>query len=110
MRKAYIPPALFLDSVSDRGGQRKTGYIAPKLYSSKLLYLCLMMYDGLSMRNGRLVNDRPCSTMGIQAAAAARKERLRQEKIRMIEEGVSRAESRENEMESILMMPIRRPY
>ena len=69
-----------------------------------------MMYSGLSVRDGRLVNDRPCGTIGIQAAAQARRERKQQEKINMMAEAYSRAESRENEMEILSIMPMRRPY
>ena len=62
-----------------------------------------MMYNGLNVRDGRLVNDRPCGTIGIQAAAQARKERKRQDKISMIEEAVNRSERKEMMMESLLM-------
>ena len=69
-----------------------------------------MMYNGLNVRDGRLVNDRPCGTIGIQAAAQARKERKRQEKINMMSEAYSRAESRESGIEILSIMPMRKPY
>jgi len=57
--------------------------------------------NGLTVRNGRLMNDRPCGNMGIVDAANARKEMRRQEKIDMIAEGYARGEMRAEMSEMI---------
>jgi hypothetical protein len=48
--------------------------------------------DGLPVRDGRLMNDRPDSVMGITAAAIARKEMKRERKIQMYSEAFERGE------------------
>lgn len=56
--------------------------------------------DGLTMKNGRLINNRPDSETGIAQMAKARAEAKRQAKIDMIAEGYAKgemiAEAREN--------------
>jgi hypothetical protein len=69
------------------------------------LYLCkktmkknvisLVGQSGLTVKNGRLINNLPDGTMGIQAAADARKMRKREEKINMMVEADVRASMRE---------------
>ncbi len=56
--------------------------------------------NGLTVRGGRLINDRPNSEMGIVQAANARRERKRDEKIQMQAEAYVRGEriSEMNEM------------
>ena len=54
----------------------------------------LMGQPGLTVKNGRLINNVPDGTMGIQAAADARKMRRREEKINMIADAYERAEMR----------------
>ncbi len=51
---------------------------------------------GLTVKNGRLINNLPDGTMGIQAAADARKARKREEKIGMMVEADVRASMRES--------------
>lgn len=51
--------------------------------------------SGLTMKNGRLINDRPVGVTGIQQAADARKMRKREEKIEMMVEADVRASLRE---------------
>lgn len=51
--------------------------------------------SGLGMKDGRLINDRPCGVTGIQQAADARKMRKREEKIEMMVEADVRASMRE---------------
>ena len=73
--------------------------------SNKKLYLCYMKkgigkmsiigQPGLTVKNGRLINNLPDGTMGIQAAADARKLRKREEKIEMMVEADVRASMRE---------------
>lgn len=58
----------------------------------------------LTIKNGRLVNVEEKCEMGIVKAAAARKERKRQDKISMIEEAINRAERREMMMEAMVEM------
>ena len=48
--------------------------------------------DGLPVRDGRLMNNRPDSVMGITAAAIARKEIRQEKKIQMQAEAYVRGE------------------
>jgi hypothetical protein len=61
-----------------------------------------LMNDGLTVKDGRLINNRPCSKNGIEKAAELRKSIKRAEKIEMISEGVAlgdmKAEMREEGM------------
>jgi tryptophan synthase alpha subunit len=47
------------------------------------------MYDGLTIKNGRLVNDRPNGTTGIQEAAQVRVALKKAKKLEMYSEAVS---------------------
>jgi hypothetical protein len=47
------------------------------------------MYDGLTMKNGRLINDRPNGITGIQEAAQIKQKLNRAEKLEMYSEAVS---------------------
>lgn len=47
------------------------------------------MYDGLTIKNGRLVNDRPDGVSGIQEAIDIRKKLKEAKKIAMYSEAVS---------------------
>lgn len=51
--------------------------------------------SGLTMKNGRLINQRPCGVTGIQEASDARKRRKREDKIEMMVEADVRASMRE---------------
>jgi hypothetical protein len=57
--------------------------------------ISLVGTPGLTVKNGRLINNLPDGTMGIQAAADARKMRKREEKISMMVEADVRASMRE---------------
>jgi hypothetical protein len=57
--------------------------------------ISLVGQSGLTVKNGRLINNLPDGTMGIQAAADARKMRKREEKINMMVEADLRASMRE---------------
>ena len=48
--------------------------------------------DGLPVRDGRLMNNRPDSVIGITAAAIARKEMKREKKVQMYSEAIERGE------------------
>ena len=50
---------------------------------------------GLGIKNGRLVNERPCGISGIQEAVNIKKMKKRAEKISMIAEGNRIAEINE---------------
>jgi hypothetical protein len=67
------------------------------------------MDDGLTVKDGRLINNRPCSKNGIEKAAELRKAIKRADKINMISEGVAlgdmKAEMREEGMG--MMMPFK---
>ena len=47
------------------------------------------MIDGLTMKNGRLINDRPNGISGIQEAVNIKKALKRAEKLQMYSEAVS---------------------
>ena len=67
------------------------------------------MDDGLTVRDGRLINNRPDDKNGIEKAAELRKAIKRADKINMISEGVAlgdmKAEMREEGMG--MMMPFK---
>jgi|TARA_R100000479_G_scaffold106465_1_gene53361 hypothetical protein len=50
--------------------------------------------DGLEIRNGRLINMRPPSMMGIEQAAMYRQQMKKQYKIDCIADGIERAKMR----------------
>jgi hypothetical protein len=50
------------------------------------------MYNDLTVRNGRLINNRPNSVTGIQQAAQIKKDMKREQKIQMMAEAVYRGE------------------
>ena len=60
------------------------------------------MYNDLTVRNGRLINNRPNDVTGIQQAAQIKKDLKREQKIAMMEEAMYRAEMRSNLMESMM--------
>jgi hypothetical protein len=64
------------------------------------------MYNDLTVRNGRLINNRPNGITGIQQAAQIKKEMKRAAKISVMEEAIYRAEMRADMVES--MMPAKR--
>ena len=53
------------------------------------------MMNGLHIKNGRLINDRPDGETGIARAARIKKAMKEQHKIDMIADGIERAEVRE---------------
>ncbi|MDA0775779.1 MAG: hypothetical protein O2846_05360 [Proteobacteria bacterium] len=55
--------------------------------------------DGLYVKDGRLINDRPDGMTGIAKAAMMKKALERQEKAQMIEEGIMRAKMMEKYMD-----------
>lgn len=59
------------------------------------------MYNDLTIRNGRLVNNRPNDVTGIQQAVRIKKELKKQEKIAVMEEAMFRADMRADLMESM---------
>jgi len=52
--------------------------------------------DGLYVKNGRLINDRPNSMTGIQRAANMKRIIDEDRKIKMIADGIERSEMRKN--------------
>lgn len=50
---------------------------------------------GLTIKDGRLINDKPDGMSGIAQAAMIRKEVKRERKVSMIADGIMRAELRE---------------
>ena len=51
--------------------------------------------EGLYVKDGRLINDRPNGMMGIEKAAKLRKMVKNQEKVQMISDGILRAKMSE---------------
>lgn len=51
--------------------------------------------DGLTVKNGRLVNERPVGMTGIQQAANIKRMVKEDRKIKMIADGIQRAEAME---------------
>jgi hypothetical protein len=47
------------------------------------------MYDGLTIKNGRLINNRPNGITGIQEALNIKKSKKKAEKLQMYSEAVS---------------------
>lgn len=67
----------------------------------KKVIMSLMGDSGLTVKNGRLINNRPCGTTMIQDAAMARKARKREEKIEMMASAYERAEIRTEMMKKM---------
>jgi hypothetical protein len=59
------------------------------------------MYNDLTVRNGRLINNRPNDVTGIQQAVRIKKEMKKAEKISMMSEAMYQAEMRADMMESL---------
>ena len=55
--------------------------------------------DGLYVKDGRLINDRPDGMTGIAKVAMMKKALKKQEKAQMIEEGIMRAKRMEKYMD-----------
>ena len=55
--------------------------------------------DGLYVKDGRLINDRPDGMTGIAKVAMMKKALKKQEKAQMIEEGIMRAKTMEKYMD-----------
>ncbi len=51
---------------------------------------------GLTVKDGRLINDRPCGVSGIQQAANVRKTLHRAKKVNMIADGIELAENKKS--------------
>ena len=58
--------------------------------------------DGLTMKNGRLINSRPDSQSGIAQMAQMRAEARKQAKIDMIAEGYAKGEMMSEARESVI--------
>lgn len=59
------------------------------------------MYDGLTMKNGRLINDRPTGTTGIQEAAQVKQTLKKAKKLEMYSEAVSLGIQRAKNVEQV---------
>ena len=58
--------------------------------------------DGLTVRNGRLINNRPCGETGISQMTKARAEARKQAKIDMIAEGYAKGEMMSEARENVI--------
>jgi len=110
------PPPPIAKVVSIPRPAAQNGYIAPTLLSSKLLKpfrifvkttnmensIYNTKYSGLTVRNGRLINERVGNAMaGITRAAMERKSMKEQRKIGMMEEAYVRAEMKTDAIEQL---------
>lgn len=87
----FAPPPPEKKVVSAAGGPALNRGITSTLYPSKL-YL-YGMYNDLTIRNGRLVNNRPNDVTGIQQAIQIKKDMKREKKISMMAEAIYRGEA-----------------
>ena len=84
-----------------RGSTSSDLYITLNLYISEMpifVRKAMKKYtdmSGLTMKNGRLINERPCGMTGIQHAAEMKKMLKREQKIEMMVEADVRASMRE---------------
>ncbi len=86
------PPPPKKKSLSDRGPAAQNGGITPTLYISKnslTLSKQNIMYNDLTVKNGRLINNRPNGITGIQEAAQIKKDLKKAKKIQMYSEAVA---------------------
>jgi hypothetical protein len=60
------------------------------------------MYNDLTVKNGRLINNRPNGVTGIQQAAQIKNDLKREKKIEMMTEAIYRAEMRSEMVESMM--------
>lgn len=60
------------------------------------------MYNDLTVRNGRLINNRPNDITGIQQAAQIKKDMKREQKIQMMAEAVYRGDKMSDLEESLM--------
>ena len=67
-------------------------------HSNKILIMKDNFVDGLYVKDGRLINDRPDGMMGIEKAAKLRKMVKQQKNIEQIAEGIQRAKMLERFM------------
>ena len=65
--------------------------------------------DGLRIKNGRLVNDRECSEMGIVQAAKARRAMKSSHTVRDIASGIELAEQ-QKEMREAMMSSLKKMF
>jgi len=114
-----LPPPPSAKVVSIPGPAAQNRYIAPALLPSKLLKpFCIFVktnnmnnsiyntkYSGLTVRNGRLINEQVGTGMaGVTRAAMERKAMKDQKKIGMMEEAYVRAEQRTEVMDQLKNM------
>jgi hypothetical protein len=110
------PPPPIAKVVSIPRAVAQNGYIAPTLLSSKLLKpfrifvktnnmnnsIYNTKYSGLTVRNGRLINEQVGNAMaGITRAAMERKTMKEQRKVGLMEEAYVRAEMKTDAMEQL---------
>ena len=110
------PPPPIAKVVSIPRAVAQNGYIAPTLLSSKLLKpfrifvktnnmnnsIYNTKYSGLTVRNGRLINEQVGNAMaGITRAAMERKTMKEQRKVGLMEEAYVRAEMKTDAIEQL---------
>jgi hypothetical protein len=66
------------------------------MYLSVILKRIIMKAEGLTIKNGRLINNRPVAETGIAEAARLRQRMKHLNKVSTIAEGISLAEMRKD--------------
>lgn len=64
----------------------------PRLNLSNSIYQQKGLGYGLTVKDGMLINNRPCGQTGIKQISDMKKEIRRQEKIEIVAQGINRAE------------------
>jgi hypothetical protein len=113
------PPSRKVGFASGRGAKNLLRTLSPcvsepfcifaKTLTMKKPIIMKSISNGLDVRGGRLINNRPCSINGIQRAAQLKSDMKREKKVSMIAEGIRRAEM-ESELgyQMLTTMPIKR--
>lgn len=101
----FRPPPLQNKVVFGSGPSAQNRYITSTLRVSEF-FLSLrkriaMMYNDLTVKNGRLINTRPNDVTGIQKAVQMKKELKRSEKIATMSEAMFQAEMKADLVESL---------
>ena len=117
--REHPPPSSKVGFASGRGAKNFLRTLSPcvsepfcifaKTLTMKKPIIMKSISNGLDIRGGRLINNRPCSINGIQRAAQLKSDMKREKKVSMIAEGIRRAEM-ESELgyQMLTTMPIKR--
>ena len=106
-RSLYTPPYRRFSRFRKRPSRREMGWVYNTsihlnqmftFVENQLVMKMMSIRDGLAVRNGRLINDRPDGMTGIQKMCETKKMMKREQKIDMMVEADVRASMREKMM------------